>query len=164
MIFQYSLLLVCAVIPCAVIFLLSPLTLAVGEEETKSLVVLPCVPVPIRITTRPKKVQAVRKGEKVDLTVVAVSDRLFPVSYRWILRSKLYEGDQAPPHVLYNVSSGLAYINTTNFTDEEMVSLRGVYRREVFHRVQKVVVNVEVRVGPEYDRNDNGEYRNEDAE
>ena len=123
-----------------------------------------CVPVPIQITTRPKSVQAVDRGDTVNLTVAAVSDRLFPVSYRWIFKKKIYEGDQAPPHVLYNVSSGLAYINTTNFTDEEMVSLRGVYRREVFHRVQKVVVNVEVRVGPEYDRNDNGEYRNEDAE
>ena len=108
--------------------------------------------------------QAVGRGDTVNLTVAAVSDRLFPVSYRWIFKEKTYEGDQAPPHVLYNISSGFAYINTTNFTDEEMVSLRGVYRREVFHRVQKVVVNVEVRVGSEYDRNDNGEYRNKDAE
>ena len=136
----------CAVIPCAVIFLLSPLTLAVGEEETKSLVVLPCVPVPIRITTRPKSVQTVRKGDTVNLTVAAVSDRLFPVSYRWIFKKKIYEGGQAPPHVLYNVSSGLAYINTTKLTDKEMLSIEGVYRGEVFHQLQKLVVNVDVRI------------------
>ena len=107
---------------------------------------MPCVPVPIRITTRPKKVQAVRKGEKVDLTVVAVSDRLFPVSYRWIFKKKVYELDQAPPHVFYDVTTRLAYINTTDLTAKEMISIRGVYRREVFHRIQKVVVNVEVKV------------------
>ena len=107
---------------------------------------LPCVPVPIRITTMPKKVQAVRKGEKVDLTVVAVSDRLFPVSYRWIFKEKIYEGGQAPPHVFYNVSTGLAYINTTKLTDEEMLSIEGVYRCEVFHQLQKLVVNVDVRI------------------
>ena len=107
---------------------------------------LPCVPVPIRITTMPKKVQAVRKGEKVDLTVVAVSDRLFPVSYRWIFKKKVYELDQAPPHVFYDVTTRLAYINTTDLTAKEMISIRGVYRREVFHRIQKVVVNVEVKV------------------
>ena len=101
---------------------------------------------PIRITTRPKSVQAVGRGDTVNLTVVAVSDRLFPVSYRWILRSKLYEGDQAPPHVFYDVITRMAYINTTDLTAKEMISIRGVYRREVFHRIQKVVVNVDVRV------------------
>ena len=107
---------------------------------------LPCVPVPIRITTEPQIVQTVDRGDTVNLTVVAVSDRLFPVSYRWILRSRLYEGDQAPPHVFYNVSTGLAYINTSILTDEEMLSIKGVYRREVFHQLQKVVVNVDVRI------------------
>ena len=100
---------------------------------------------PIRITTRPKSVQAVGRGDTVNLTVAAVSDRLFPVSYRWIFK-KLYKGDQAPPHVFYNVSSGLAYINTTKLTDEEMLSIEGVYRREVFHQLQKLVVNVDVRI------------------
>ena len=124
----------------------TPFSLPHTHMQKESLDVPSCVPVPIRVITKPKTVQLVQKGDMVNLTVVAVSDRLFTLSYKWIFNSKVYELDRTPPHVFYDVSSKLAYINTTGLTDEEMQSIKGVYRREVFHRIQKLIVNVEVRI------------------
>ena len=105
-----------------------------------------CIPVPIQIVTQPKAVQVVERGDVVDLTLVATSDRLYPLSYRWIFHNHTYELDQAPPHVFYDFTSKMAYINTTHLTDEQMRSIRGVYRREVYHQFQMEVVDVEVRL------------------
>lgn len=101
---------------------------------------------PIRILTQPQAVQSVERGDVVDLTVVATSDRLYPLSYKWIFKNKTYELDQAPPHVFYDVNSKVAYINTSGLSDQEMRSITGLYRREVFHQFQMEVVNVEVKL------------------
>ena len=146
----------------------TPFSLPHTHMQKESLDVPSCVPVPIRVITKPKTVQLVQKGDTVNLTVVAVSDRLFTLSYKWIFNSKVYELDRTPPHVFYDVSSKLAYINTTGLTDEEMQSIKGVYRREVFHRIQKLVVNVEVRLmndkggrgGKNGDGDEDGKQRN----
>ena len=102
------------------------------------------VSVPIEIIEEPPKEQLIKKGDIVELTVAATSDRLYPVSYKWIFKNKTYEGPNAPPHVQYDALTLKAYINTTDLTDEEMREIKGLYRREVFHQIQTRVVDVMV--------------------
>ena len=107
------------------------------------------VPVPIEIVARPAEDQSVRQGDIVNLTVVATSDNLYPVTYKWYFKNKTYEANQAPPHVIYDFETKLAYINTTDLTDEEMREIRGVYRRQVYHKFQSMDVYVEVTLKDE---------------
>ena len=104
---------------------------------------------PIEIVTQPAEEQSVRQGDIVNLTVVATSDNLYPVTYKWYFKNETYEANQAPPHVIYDFETKLAYINTTDLTDEEMREIRGVYRRQVYHKFQSKDVYVEVTLKDE---------------
>ena len=110
-----------------------------------------CVPVPIQIIVRPKPQQIVEQGDIIDLTVVATSDPLYQLSYKWIFKDTTYEVDQTPPLVSYDVTTKLTFINTTGFTDGEMQRIKGVYRREIYHQFQTEVVDIEVKVKGEPD-------------
>ena len=107
------------------------------------------VPVPIEILTRPAEAQSVEKGDVVNLTVVATSDSLYPLTYKWTYKNKTYEVDQAPPLVLYDTVTRLAYINTTDLSDQQMRDIKGVYRREIYHEFESMFVDVEVSLKDE---------------
>ncbi|PVD32184.1 hypothetical protein C0Q70_07613 [Pomacea canaliculata] len=101
---------------------------------------------PIEIKVRPAAQQSVMKGDKVDLTVVATTDPLYApdMTYSWIFNNVNYTGDKAPPYVTYDIVNKLAYINTSELTDEEFKSIGGLYRRAISHPVQTVYVDVTV--------------------
>ena len=69
----------------------------------------------------------------MNLTVVATSDDLYPLSYMWIFKNKTYEANEAPPFVIYNNTTRLAYINTADLTDEQMREIIGVYHLSLIH-------------------------------
>ncbi|KAK7091136.1 neural cell adhesion molecule L1-like [Littorina saxatilis] len=100
---------------------------------------------PIQIITRPAAKQSIdKKGDIVDLTVVATSDNLYPLAYTWYFNNVTYDSLHAPPHVIYDVNTNLAYINTSDLTDQQMRDIRGVYRRQVYHEFETVFVDMEV--------------------
>lgn len=104
---------------------------------------------PLTIVTQPAAKQSVRRGDIVNLTVVATSDDLYPLSYMWIFKNKTYSANEAPPFVIYDSTTKLAYINTTDLTDEEMQEIKGVYRRELYHKYERKFVEVEVTLKDE---------------
>ncbi|KAK7474892.1 hypothetical protein BaRGS_00033847 [Batillaria attramentaria] len=100
---------------------------------------------PITVTVQPDDLdQVVSKGDIVNLTVVATSDVLTPIKYRWIFKNVTYESNEAPPYVTYDPVTQLAFINTSVLTDEEYAEIDGVYRREIYHQYQSVFVNIQV--------------------
>ncbi|KAK7091134.1 neuroglian-like [Littorina saxatilis] len=119
---------------------------SVGEEFSDG-----CLNVilPIEFVAKPVPEQTIERGDIVNLTVVATADKLYPISYKWHFNNKTYEGVSAPPHVIYDVITNLAYINTSDLTDEQMRDIRGVYRRQVYHEFETVFVNVEVKLKDE---------------
>ncbi|XP_070208211.1 neuroglian-like [Littorina saxatilis] len=116
---------------------------SVGEEFSDG-----CLNVilPIVITTKPPAVQTIEKGDIVNLTVVATADKLYPVAYKWQFNDITYERVSAPPHVIYDVNANLAYINTSDLTDQQMRDIRGVYRCEIYDEFETVLVDVKVRL------------------
>nr|KAG5690508.1 hypothetical protein BaRGS_008935 [Batillaria attramentaria] len=99
----------------------------------------------ITVTVQPDDLdQVVSKGDIVNLTVVATSDVLTPIKYRWIFKNVTYESNEAPPHVTYDPVTQLAFINTSVLTDEEYAEIDGVYRREIYHQYQSVFVDIQV--------------------
>ncbi|KAK7091115.1 contactin-4-like isoform X2 [Littorina saxatilis] len=101
---------------------------------------------PIRIAAKPPAKQTIEKGDIVNLTVVATADKLYPVAYKWHFNDITYEGVSAPPHVIYDINTKQAYINTSDLTDQQMRDIRGVYRREVYCELETVFVDVDVKL------------------
>ena len=104
---------------------------------------------PLTIVTQPAAKQSVRRGDIVNLTVVATSDVLYPLSYMWIFKNKTYEANEAPPFVIYNNTTRLAYINTADLTDEQMREIIGVYHRQIYSKYERKFVEVEVTLKDE---------------
>ena len=99
---------------------------------------------PIDIIVEPPAEQEIEKGDIVNLTVLATSDALYPVSYEWIFKNKTYEGPHAPPNVTYDPVTKMAYINTTNLSEKDLLNIEGLYRRFVFNQIQSRTVDVVV--------------------
>lgn len=100
---------------------------------------------PITVTVQPDNLdQEISRGDIVNLTVVAISDPLTPIKYRWIYKNVTFELNNAPPHVIYDDVTKLAYINTSLLTDQEYASLDGLYRREIYHQYEHKFIDVMV--------------------
>jgi len=98
---------------------------------------------PIKIETKPAARQEIDHGDKIDLTVTASGDSSTPLKYKWEFKNETYQTD-APPFVVYDPDTKLAYINTSSLTEAQYDTIGGVYRRTTFHEYQTEVVEVEV--------------------
>ncbi|BFZ21235.1 hypothetical protein BsWGS_24274 [Bradybaena similaris] len=88
---------------------------------------------PIRIEKQPPAEQEIDHGDTIDLTVLATTDPSMTLSYRWEYDNLTYTGSDLPPHMFYDATSFLAYINTSLLTEEEFNTVGGTYRRIIYH-------------------------------
>lgn len=101
---------------------------------------------PITVLVQPSLEQNIQKGDMVNLTVVAATDPLLSLTYQWLFQGRVYEMEDAPPYVSYDFVNKLAFINTSALTDEEYSSIRGTYRRKIFHEHETVFIDVIVNL------------------
>ncbi|XP_025090633.1 neurofascin-like [Pomacea canaliculata] len=104
------------------------------------------VPVaPIEIRVRPAAQQTVKKGDVVDLTVVASTDPLYApnMTDSWIFKNVNNTDDKAPPYVTYDLVTKRAYIYTSALSNE-FKEMAGIYRRVISHPLESVSVDVNV--------------------
>ncbi|PVD32181.1 hypothetical protein C0Q70_07610 [Pomacea canaliculata] len=109
------------------------------------------VPVaPIEIRVRPAAQQTVKKGDVVDLTVVASTDPLYApnMTDSWIFKNVNNTDDKAPPYVTYDLVTKRAYIYTSALSNE-FKEMAGIYRRVISHPLESRLICLSpVRVPP----------------
>ncbi|GFS14659.1 neural cell adhesion molecule L1 [Elysia marginata] len=96
----------------------------------------------IKVTNDPSLRQEIKKGDIVNLTVIATTDPSEQLTYSWEFNNQTY--DLRPPHVTYNKDTKEAFINTSLLTQQEYETIGGVYTRIIKHVHETLPVEMEV--------------------
>lgn len=103
----------------------------------------------ISIIQQPSLDQVITKGDIVNLTVLATTDPLMTLSYKWVFNNVTYGLGESPPNVDFDSSTMAAKINTSNLTDAQYAQIGGVYRRVIFHLYETKYVDITVTLEDE---------------